>query len=96
MKTIVKTLLAGNPRYFFDGNHIGEHICACAEDQTCLDIGGVQNVCNCDAKQPEWFDDNGVITAKEILPITGFAYGPLDFDAEQANFTIGRLKCSGI
>ena len=56
----------------------------------------MQNVCNCDAKQPEWFDDNGVITAKEILPITGFAYGPLDFDAEQANFTIGRLKCSGI
>merc|ERR1712049_7747 len=29
------------------------------------------------------------------LPITSFAYGPLKFDIERANVTIGRLKCRG-
>jgi hypothetical protein len=42
-----------------------------------------------------WTNDIGTITAKDILPITGFSYGPLTYDSEMANITIGRLKCSG-
>ena len=36
--------------------------------------------------------DEGTISAKDILPITSFAYGPLE---GQANFSIGQLKCFG-
>ncbi len=87
--------LLGNQQYFFNGNHVGEHVCSCAEDNSCLGNGGSPNDCNCDANQPDWVQDSGEITAKDFLPITGFAYGPLEFDIEQANFTIGRLRCSG-
>ena len=51
--------------------------------------------CNCDAKQPTWLTDDGVITSMELLPITAFQYGPLEFDLERANVTLGRLICSG-
>ncbi len=85
----------GNPHYYFDGNHVGEHVCACNEDNSCMGSEPIVNTCNCDADDPTWANDFGVITTKEILPISGFAYGPLALDNEQANFTIGKLKCSG-
>jgi hypothetical protein len=28
--------------------------------------------------------------------MTAFTYGPLEFDIERANITIGRLICSGM
>ena len=42
--------------------------------------------------------DNGIITDsdKDLLPITEFAYGPLEYDLEEAKFSIGSLKCSGL
>ena len=48
--------------------------------------------CNCDAKLPDWQVDEGIITDKDLLPITEFAYGN---DLEEAKVSIGRLKCSG-
>ncbi len=57
----------GNQHYFFDGNHVGEHVCSCAEDNSCLDNGGPPKDCNCDAKQPDWASDYGIITAKVLL-----------------------------
>ena len=63
-----------------------------------LDIennGQTDFLCNCDANVPEWAADDGFITVKEILPLTEVFYGPLLYDIERANFTIGRLKCSG-
>jgi hypothetical protein len=44
---------------------------------------------------PIWTEDQGIITAKEILPVMAFSYGPLNYEIEMANITIGRLKCSG-
>ena len=44
---------------------------------------------------PIWASDDGLITAKDLLPITGVFYGPLLYESEHANFTIGRLRCSG-
>ena len=52
-------------------------------------------LCNCDAKLPYWQVDEGLITDKGLLPITEFAYGPLQYDLEEAKVTIGNLKCSG-
>ena len=84
----------GNSQVFFNGNHPGEHICTCGEDQTCVD-SSIDLVCNCDSKSPVWNSDNGRITAKDLLPIKSFSYGPLVYDIERANVTIGRLSCSG-
>ena len=62
-------------------------------NQTCIE----PNLpCNCDAKLPDWQVDEGIITDKDLLPITEFAYGPLEYDLEEAKFSIGSLKCSGL
>ena len=87
--------ILGDPQYFFTGDHIGEHICTCGLDNSCFSPDGTERNCNCDSKSPEWFNDEGIITAKDILPISSVVYGPLVFNAEVANFTIGPLKCSG-
>jgi hypothetical protein len=70
-------------------------MCTCGEDNSCVSDTPVDYVCNCDSKIPVWTNDVGTITAKDILPITGFSYGPLTYDSEMANITIGHLKCSG-
>ena len=86
----------GNPQNFFNGNRQGEHKCACGETKSCLSDGGTTDfACNCNAKLPVWAADAGIITAKDLLPITGVFYGPLKFDFERANFSIGSLKCKG-
>ena len=86
----------GNPQYFFNGNHQGEHKCACGETNSCLSDGVTDFECNCDAKLPDWTADTGIIESKNILPITEVFYGPLIFDIEKANFSIGWLKCKGL
>ena len=68
-----------NKQTFFNGN------------QSCSDP---DFDCNCDSQEPEWKMDEGTISAKDILPITSFAYGPL-INEGQANFSIGQLKCFG-
>ena len=84
----------GTARTFFHGNLEQDqpHQCQCGLDQTCV----VPKLpCNCDAKLPDWQVDEGVITDKDLLPMTGFAYGPIKYDLEQAKVSIGSLKCSG-
>ena len=92
---IIYILIIANPQYFFNGNHQGEHKCSCAETDSCLSDGVTKFDCNCDARLPDWAVDAGVINTKEILPITQVFYGPLTYDIEHANFTIGRMKCKG-
>ena len=85
----------GDVQVFFDGDHPGQHLCKCAEDQSC-DDSELDLTCNCDSKSPTWTFDLGRITAKHLLPVTSFHYGPLKYDLERANLTLGRLVCSGI
>ena len=84
----------GNAQNFFHGDNAGTHVCQCGEDNSCVD-SSLDLVCNCDAKSPIWRSDNGRITAKELLPIKSFSYGPLVYDLERANVTIGRISCTG-
>ena len=84
----------GDFQYFFSGNG-PEHTCQCGIDGTCVDSTIEQLKCNCDAKDPTWYSDTGRINAKKLLPITAFQYGPLKFDVERANVTLGRLTCKG-
>ena len=65
------------------------------ESDTCV-ASNVPNIdCNCDSNDPTWYTDQGIITSMDKLPITAFSYGPLEFEIERANVTIGRLKCQG-
>ena len=46
-------------------------------------------LCNCDSKTPTWLNDTGLITNKNLLPITSFNYGPLvifNFDSLHDSF----------
>jgi hypothetical protein len=87
----------GDRQFYFSGDHMpGDHICDCGEDNSCFTNGDLQFKCNCDANYPIWAQDSGTITSKDNLPIQAFVYGPLLFEAEMGNFTIGRLQCSGI
>ena len=37
--------------------------------------------------------DTVFIRDKEILPITSFSYGPMEFEAQQARVKLGPLTC---
>ena len=86
---------SGNEQNFFHGNHPGEHRCQCYDTKSCLNNLVIKNKCNCDALLPTWTQDNGIISAKDLLPISSVKYGPLTFDLKRANFTLGPLRCSG-
>ena len=40
--------------------------------------------------------DIGTISNKNMLPITAFSYGPLEYELEKAKVTFGPLKCKGL
>ena len=61
----------------------------------CLTRGFKTYPCNCDAQFPEWAQDAGTITAKELLPIKEVYYGPHRFAQNKANYTIGQMQCYG-
>ena len=52
--------------------------------------------CNCNSHAPQILNDLGMITNMSLLPIMGFAYGPLQYDMSSLNVTIGPLVCSGL
>ena len=89
------SIYLGQPQHFFSGDHRGDHICSCGETDSCLSNGVLTYDCNCDSNLPIWASDDGKITAKDLLPMTQVFYGPLLYDIENANFTIGRLRCTG-
>jgi hypothetical protein len=49
---------------------------------------------NCDFKNPEKFSDVATITQKDLLPITSVSYGPITYEFQVANATIGPLICN--
>ena len=48
---------------------------------------------NCDFKNPEKFSDVATITQKNLLPIISVSYGPITYELQAANATIGPLIC---
>ena len=82
---------------FFHGNRDDRdeemsHFCQCSENSTCVEP---MLPCNCDANLPTWQFDEGVITDKNRLPITEFAYGLMKYELQEAKVSIGSLKCFG-
>ena len=78
---------------FFDGDDPINQVCGCGNKETCQPL--VKMNCNCNANSEERKKDQGRITAKSLLPISRFTYGPLIFANGQAKVQIGKLICSG-
>ena len=70
-------------------------MCSCGDSNDCLSDGVHHFDCNCDSNLPTFTNDEGFITAKDLLPITNVFYGPLLYDSQNASFTIGKLRCKG-
>ena len=90
-------IATGDPQYFFNGDETDFDGCACGKNGSCKQsFGNEDHVCNCNARSPEWSSDVGTITAKELLPITGFEYGPHDLtEGREPKVEIGPLRCKG-
>ncbi|CAG0894611.1 unnamed protein product [Darwinula stevensoni] len=80
----------GQPQYYWDGSHAGEHVCNCGLTSDCIDP---IMMCNCDAKAPQWESDAGIITNRTALPIIELRLGGLRFKGQKANYTLGGLVC---
>ncbi|XP_076823442.1 contactin-associated protein-like 4 isoform X2 [Clavelina lepadiformis] len=66
--------------------------CACGETGTCVDSS---KKCNCDRNTAPETSDEGYLTDKEVLPVTGLFFGDTDGSAEFGWHTLGPLICSG-
>jgi len=86
----------GDVYNYYTGQNQGSHVCDCtfAEDG-CAEEDTKHNRCNCDANLPVMLKDTGVITNSTALPITQLFFGGLQYEAQQASFQLGRLKCYG-
>lgn len=81
---------SGNPQHFWHGNDPNDQRCQCGFEGSC------PTMCNCNQKLPDWSIDTGIISAKSLLPVTAFQYGPLSDEMKKARVTFSSLKCSGL
>ncbi len=67
--------------------------CACGITNSCAEGG---EKCNCDKNDGVWRKDEGYVTKKEILPLTGIAIGDTGNPSysERLLYTIGPLFCA--
>jgi hypothetical protein len=79
-------------QYYWSGSNPNKHACGCGLTKLC---NQPKEVCNCDAKAPAWFEDIGSLTNKQSLPVKAVHFGGLEYEIQQANFTLGPLRCSG-
>ena len=76
--------------YWAGGQQNGEG-CACGVTKTC-EISSKK--CNCDGLRSYWLQDEGFVTDKNVLPLTGIAIGDTtSVDTEVLKYTIGPLRC---
>ncbi|XP_046456833.1 uncharacterized protein LOC124203958 isoform X2 [Daphnia pulex] len=88
------SLMRNNAQYFWAGNNTdGVHTCQCGIDSNCVDPAVK---CNCDALVPLQLVDDGVITDKNVLPITRLNFGRTQLETSSGVHTLGRLVCTGL
>ena len=99
----------GTARYFWSGStgsnsSIQNPVCQCGMDGNCIDDF---LPCNCDSVLQTQLSDTswnaligfkrikGIITDKNILPITRLNFGRIVLPSSSGFHTLGRLDCSG-
>ncbi|XP_046645838.1 uncharacterized protein LOC124336182 [Daphnia pulicaria] len=82
----------GNAQYFWSGSNAGGvHTCQCGIDGNCVDPVAK---CNCDALAPLQLVDDGVITDKNVLPVTRLNFGQTQLETSSGVHTLGQLVCT--
>ena len=78
----------GERQDYWGGAEPGSKKCACGMTS----CEGTAKFCNCDIKDNQWRVDEGYLTDKSTLPVTG-----LEFNKKSAksDFTLGPLECWG-
>ncbi|KZS16124.1 Uncharacterized protein APZ42_018233 [Daphnia magna] len=82
----------GNSEYFWAGSDASVHTCQCGIDGNCVDAS---LKCNCDSAAPIPLTDTGVITSKDILPISRLNFGRTQLQSSSGVHTLGPFECSG-
>ncbi|EFX76551.1 Cntnap2 protein [Daphnia pulex] len=88
----------GNPHYFWSGGKSNVHTCQCGIERNCVEDLAA---CNCDSSLPTPLTDigndhgQGVITDKNILPITRLNFGGTLTANSTSQHTLGRFECTG-
>ncbi|XP_046459310.1 uncharacterized protein LOC124205831 [Daphnia pulex] len=83
----------GNAQYFWAGDNTeGIHTCQCGIDGNCVDNYAK---CNCDAAVYAQLFDDGVITNKNVLPVTRLNFGRTQLPTSSGIHTLGRFECTG-
>ncbi|EDO47863.1 predicted protein [Nematostella vectensis] len=69
----------------------GSNMCACGVADTCV-VKGTR--CNCDSNSLSWNEDGGMLTFKDLLPVTQLRFGDTDFNSQEEGYhTLGKLMC---
>ena len=76
---------------YWGGADPGSKKCACGmtEPTSC---DGTAKFCNCDNKDSQWRVDEGYLTDKSTLPVTGLRFNK---KSAKSDFTLGPLECWG-
>ncbi|XP_032780852.2 uncharacterized protein LOC116919081 [Daphnia magna] len=82
----------GNSEYFWAGSDDSVHTCQCGIDGNCVEAS---LKCNCDSAAPIPLTDTGVITRKDILPISRLNFGRTQLQSSSGVHTLGPFECSG-
>ncbi|XP_057370159.1 uncharacterized protein LOC130691262 [Daphnia carinata] len=86
----------GDPRYFWSGmnnNSSGRyHTCQCGLDGSCKDKS---LSCNCDSDLAIELSDVGILSEKDLLPVTKLNFGRTIAPTSMNRHTLGRLECNG-
>ncbi|XP_046448520.1 uncharacterized protein LOC124197226 isoform X1 [Daphnia pulex] len=82
----------GKPQYFWSGNRASVHTCQCGIEYNCIEALAD---CNCDSSLPTPLADIGVITDKNLLPITRLNFGRTVLENSSGMHTLGRFECTG-
>ena len=86
----------GQKNVFFTGSDPSVHACDCFyTEEGCVDQDLLDNSCNCDSNKPTSLVDTGTITKMSSLPMKSIAFGGLEYEIQEASYTIGRLVCKG-
>ena len=78
---------------YWGGAEPGSGNCACGMNNSCADNS---KACNCDANDPTWREDSGLLTDKKHLPVKQLRFGDTGSSNEEGFHTLGKFKCYGI
>ncbi|KAG9261095.1 contactin-associated protein-like 5 [Astyanax mexicanus] len=82
----------GERRTYWGGFLPGVQQCSCSLAENCIDMN---YFCNCDADRTTWYNDTGLLSYKDHLPVTEMVVGDTNRTGSEAVYRVGSLQCYG-